>query len=578
MNEHVAWGATVNNIDVTDVYQETVVTCDDGASPCVLFNGAKVPLVPRTETINVGRFGQIVNTLNVTLYDVPHHGPIIPRVNPDHTVQPLGSTELSIRYTAHDPAPKLAAVIYGLDTAKSMKDALAAIDGGFIYGNQNWVIGDDQGHFGWTQYARTPRRAGTAAPWKILPGDGSAEWGGDMDPIYIPHAYDPAQGFIATANNDPIGVTDDGDPFFDEPVVDGAPLYLGADYDPGTRVGRITKRIKAITDAGGKLTLDDMQSIQADAVSEWAQALTPTFLDAAQALLEEIATPGTHADLSLLAQQASPISKQLLPTALSLVKGWTSFSTESGVDEDQPTPQQVSDSQAAAIVQVWIRRFADRTFEDEYSQLGITPSSFAQLKLLVRMCNHSDLLKTELNPITGEPILFDTWDTPEQETQRQQAAHGILDTLDYLVGALGQDIGTWRWGNVHTLTLGFLAPVDALQIPLKTDPQYPNGFPRHGDVGTVDAAGDSIDIGDFSYTHGPAIRFVAELDPKGPHARNVLPGGEILDPQSPHYRDQMELYRKNKTFDLAFGEGDVATSANLEFMKNGDGRVHFSPK
>src|SRR6185312_12405441 len=126
-------------------------------------------------------------------------------------------------------------------------------------------------------------------------GDGSAEWGGDLDPAYIPHAYDPPQGFIATANNDPIGVTDGGDPFFSQPMVDGAPLYLGADYDPGTRVGRITKRIKAIADGGGKLTMDDMQSIQADAVSEWSQALTPSFIAAAQALQEEIAAPGTHA-------------------------------------------------------------------------------------------------------------------------------------------------------------------------------------------------------------------------------------------------------------------------------------------
>ena len=579
MNEHVAWGSTVNNIDITDVYQETIVTCDDGKSPCVAFNGGKVPLTPRTETIQVGRFGQIIKTVTATLYDVPHHGPIIPRVDPmTHMVQPLGTSELSVRYTAHDPAPKLAVVLYGLDTAKSMKDALAAIDGGFLYGNQNWVIGDDQGHFGWTQFTRTPRRAGTAAPWKILPGDGSAEWGGDMDPIYIPHAYDPQAGFIATANNDPIGVTDDGDPFFDEPMVDGAPLYLGADYDPGTRVGRITKRINGIAGGGGKLTLDDMQSIQADAVSEWSQALVPDMVAALQALQEEIAKPGTHADISMLAAQASPISKQLVPQTLTIMQGWTSYSTESGVAEDAPTPQQVSDSQAAAMAQVWIRRLADRTFEDEYSQLGVTPSSFEQLKLLVSMVNHPGQQKTPLNPQTGEPILWDTWDTPEQETKRQQEVHAILDTLDYLVGALGQDITTWRWGNLHTLTLQFLAPIDALQIPLKTDAMYPNGFPRHGDIGTVDAAGDSIDIGDFSYNHGPAIRFVAELDPKGPRARNVLPGGEVLDPMSPHYRDMMELYRKNKTFDLAFGESDVAASAKIEFMKNGDGRVRFSPK
>jgi penicillin amidase len=581
MNEHVAWGSTVNNIDITDVYQESVVTCDDGVSPCVVFNGGKVPLQPRTETINVGRFGQIVNTINVTLYDVPQHGPIIPRVDPmTHMVQPLGTTELSVKYTAHDPAPKLAEVLYGLDTAKNMQDALAAIDGGFLYGNQNWVIGDDQGHFGWTQFTRVPRRSGSAAPWKILPGDGSAEWGGDMDPIYIPHAYDPPQGFIATANNDPIGVTDDGDPFFDEPMVDGAPLYLGADYDPGTRVGRITKRIKAIADGGGKLTLDDMQSIQADAVSEWAEALVPTMMSAGQALEEEIATPGSHPELTTFVAEASPPAKQMLPMALAAVQAWTSYSTESGVAEDMPTPQQIADSQGAVIGLVWMRRFADRTFGDEFEAMTSSspPSSFAQLKLLARMVQSSPLLHQAQNPATGEPILFDSLDTAEQDTKRTIAAHAILDMLEFLVGTFGQDFDKWRWGNLHTLTLEFLAPIDALQIPLKTDTMYPLGFPRHGDIGTVDAAGDSIDIGDYRYNHGPAIRFAVDLDPKGPKARNVLPGGQVLDPNSPHYRDQMELYRKNRTFDLAFSESDVAASAKSEFSKNGDGRVHFSPK
>ena len=40
----------------------------------------------------------------------------------------------------------------------------------------------------------------------------------------------------------------------------------------------------------------------------------------------------------------------------------------------------------------------------------------------------------------------------------------------------------------------------------------------------------------------------------------------------------MELYRKNKTFDLAFGEATWSASAKTEFMTNGDGRVRFSPK
>ena len=572
-NEHVAWGATVNNIDVTDVYQETVVPCDSSGAPCVMYQGNKVPLVPRVENFDVGRFGSILRTVTVTLWDVPQHGPVIPRVLADHSgIEPLGTTELSIKYTGHEPAPRLSEVVYGLDTAATVKDGFAAVDAGFEYGGQNWVIADDQGHIGWTEFTRAPRRQASAPPWKVLPGDGSAEWGGDLDPRYIPHAYDPAQGFIATANNDPIGVTDDGDPFFDEPVVDGLPLYLGSDYDPGTRVGRITKRIQA----AGKMSIDDLQSIQADDVSEWAQALQPTFVSAAQALVDEINAPGTHADLTTLAQQASPPSKMILPMALSWVQAWDG-TTPSGVAEDSPTAAQIQNSQAATVLQVWMRRFADRTFEDETTALNLVPGSDAQLKLLVRMCTHTELLKTALDPTSGDPILFDVWDTVEQETKREQAAHAILDALDFLYSALGADATAWRWGNLHTITLQFLAPVAALQIPLQNDPMYPNGFPRHGAIGTVDVGGDSLDLADYTYTHGPAIRFVAELDPKGVHARNALPGGEVLDPMSPHYRDQLELWRKNKTFDLAFVESDVAASARVELKTNGDGRIHFTP-
>ena len=38
---------------------------------------------------------------------------------------------------------------------------------------------------------------------------------------------------------------------------------------------------------------------------------------------------------------------------------------------------------------------------------------------------------------------------------------------------------------------------------------------------------------DYSFDHGPAIRFVCDLDPTGPHAKNALPGGETFDPASP---------------------------------------------
>jgi penicillin G amidase len=575
MNEHVAWGATTDQMDQTDVYSETIVTCDGSSDPCAMFKGAKVPLVKRMEKFGVGKYGKIDHTVEVVFWDVPHHGPILPRITPQHDLEPLGGTELSVRYVGYQPS-LLARVAGATLRAKSMQELADALDRDNQTAAFNWVIGDDQGNFGWTEVARVPRRAPGSAPWLVMPGDGSAEWGADMDPKYIPHAWNPAQGFLATANADPIGVTDDGDPFFNEPMVDGAPLYLTWDYVDGCRVGRISKRLAAARDAGKKLTLDDMQSIQADAVSEYAELLSPTLKDALVALSEEMKTPGMHPELAAMLSGADPSVKANVATARSLMENWVSFDTPSGVDEDMPSMQQVADSQATLVFHAWLPAYVHRAFDDEVEALGMGVWSSGLTKLAVRASTQPAKLTTPASRMTGDPVLFDDMRTMNVESKREIAAAAALDGLALLGQKLGADPSKWRWGQLHTTALEFLVPMAPLRIPLATDAKYANGFPRHGAPETVDPGGN---ITGFNYGHGPGIRFVCELDPeKGPIARNVIPGGEAFDPASPHYKDLMELWRKNKTFDLAWKDADVVASAKKEFEKNMIGRIRLQPK
>jgi penicillin amidase len=593
MNQHMAWGATVSNIDVTDVYTESVSRCSDDAGYCVTFDGGQVLLQQRDETFAIGGFGQQTATTTATYYDVPQHGPIIPTLDSFGTsILPLMSKELSVKYTGFTSSPLLKAV-FGLQTASTMRDGIASLDMYFGYGGQNWVVGDDQGNIGWSQTIRVPRRSAGHAPWKVLPGDGTAEWGPDMDPHYIPHAYNPDSGFIATANNDPIGVTDQNDPFFSQPMVPWSdagtpvsPLYLAADYDPGTRVGRITKRILAATADGGKLSLDDMQSIQADAVTELGLALAPLFLEVSAALAQEVATPGSQPDLTSLVASASANSKALFQTVHDWVAGWT-FDTPTGVTEDNPTAQQIQDSQATLVMSFWESYLYDSALGDELGvpgMKGVVVEDGAQGKLLVDLCTHPEKLKSGLSD-AGDSILFDDLNTPEIESKRQIAAKALIRALDGIAVELGGTASNWRWGQVHTLTLEFPpGVVPALNYPPPTDPTYPNGFPRHGENGTVDVGNHGFDLyayqvgGKDNSPSGPAIRFACELDPvNGPQARNVLPGGEVFDPASPHYADQMALWRKNNAFNLSFKDSDVVNSANTEYQTNHIGRIHFTP-
>ena len=316
------------------------------------------------------------------------------------------------------------------------------------------MIGDDQGNIGWTQTIRVPRRSAGHAPWKVLPGDGTAEWGPDMDPHFIPHAYNPDAGFIATANNDPIGVTDTNDPFFSQPVepwsdagTPTSPLYLGAVYDPGTRVGRSTKRILAATSDGGKLSLDDMQSIQADAVTEFGQALAPTFLDISRGARPGGRHAGIATDLTALVATASANSKALFQTAHDWVAGWT-FDTPSGAPEDNPTAQQIQDSQATLVMSFWESYLYDTALGDELGVPGMSGVSLdegAQAKILVDLCIHPERLKTGLSD-AGDPILFDDLNTPQIESKRQTTAKALIRALDGIVAAARHDVSELALG------------------------------------------------------------------------------------------------------------------------------------
>lgn len=585
MNRRIAWGATVNNIDVTDVYKESIVACDGGSDPCVMWKGNKVALTPRKETFKVGSFGKVSKTYELTLYDVPHHGPIVPRITKDHGVEPLAATELSVRYTGYEPSQIFRAV-YSLDTASSVREAMTGLERDFRCGGQNWVIADTQGHIGWTETVRVPRRQKGFAPWKVMPGDGSAEWGPDMDGRFIPQAYDPMQGYIATANNDPIGVTEDNDPFFNEPEEPmgpggsgSGPLYLGADYDSGTRVGRITKRIAEGTQGGKKLKLDDMSAIQGDAITEWGQLFQPSLLAAAQAITEESKSPGSHPEIAAIVAAADAADRNNAALVQGVIAAW-SFDTPAGTveDSDVPAAAQVRDAQATLVYNVWLSRLAVLSLSDELKVLNVRIGSTAQRKLLARMLTQPAKLATGISPISKDALLFDDLATPGViESAKLVTARALLDALAYLRGRLSADFVKWRWGQVHTLTLEFPGGISALNVPSPEDTHNKDGFPRHGDDGTVDVAGHGLSATNYTYADGAAIRFVAEVFPDGPRAKNVLPGGQIFDPASPHYADQMELWRRNRVFDLAFTDEEVVASAMKEYSTNQIGRTRFSP-
>jgi len=557
MNKNVGWGSTVSYVDVTDVYQEAVVPCTTGGGQCVTFKGGQVKLVEREESFIIGAFGRKGDPIKVKYWDVPHHGPIIPRIS-GTAVEPLGAEELSIRYTGYETGPLLKAIM-GLNLAKNVDESVKAVETYFAYGGQNWVFADDSGNIAWSQAIRVPRRPKGSKPWKIMPGDGSAEWDGFFDSKQAPHAKNPAKSYLVTANADPVGLTANNTPG-QQPEVGGFPLYMGSDYDPGTRAGRITSRIKEATEGGKKLDRDAMAGIQGDAITNWGKVWKPSFGAALDAIAAEAATPGTHPDIAALVAAASPQVKAALAQVKTLVDGWT-FDTPAGT-EPGATPTQIADSKATLIMAAYATKLAQATFSDETTELGVSLTRAQTLKLLAQLLTAPDTLKTKEHA-------FDDLRTAEIETKKITTARAVLDALGWVVGAQGADPAAWRWGTAHTLQPQFFLPIESLAL---------KKVGRHGGDGTVDVASHGIEDDDYSYGSGASIRFVAEMVPgKGPVARNVIPGGQVFDPGSPHFTDLYDLYVQNKTVDLAFTIEDVVTRGKLEAEKNKIGRRRFVP-
>ncbi|MFO0685724.1 MAG: penicillin acylase family protein [Sandaracinus sp.] len=532
-NQHLAWGATTTGYDVTDVYQEDITLGTGGAPDTVLFNGTQVAIEEDVQTFGVA--GGADHTF--TIERVPHHGVIIPGTRVAST--PGHETALSVRYTGDDPSNELAYFI-GLATASSVTEAQAAQQH-FRVGSQNFIAVDAQ-HIRWSSQSRIPLRDARALtftisgegvpsgynPLYVLPGTGEYEWVGDLDSRYIPHDQDPTRGWIATANQDNVGVTEDGNPCNDS-------HYLGGDFDLGLREHRIQERL-AMLATRGNITTADMVTLQGTTTSETGQ----TMRDPLVAILANptAAIPGlSTADQTRLADVHDRLA------------AW-SLETPHGVGATDADV--IADSIATTIFNVSISRIIPLALGDEAAMTGGIGGAQS-----VRWLDWA--LSDPTHLVTGDVLWDDLTTASTTETREEVVIRGVLAALDYLTTRLGADEQQWRWGRLHTVRFEGPLPASGLvSIPPEGDSTYPDGFPRHGDLGAVDVGNFGIwNTTNFSHGSGASQRLVVEMTPDGPLAFNALPGGQSIDVESPHHADEAMHWIANESPPLAFQEADV---------------------
>jgi penicillin amidase len=581
-NEWGAWGATTSNWDVGDVYVEQVTTPSDyPASPrTVLFNGQQVPVLRVEERFRVNREADRTFVIEV----VPHHGPMVPDPDLEDDVVGLAATAMTYRWTGHEISLDSVFLtnITRARNAAEFREALLS----FATGGQNWIWADVHGDITYFPYVLVPRRPAGVIPYLPVSGTGGAEWLSDADgntlwveAEVLPQAMNPAEGFVASANNDPNGNTLDNDPLND-------PLYLGWGYELGFRAQRIAELIDnraGLRADGAKITPGDVARQQYDHQSKEAERLLPFLFAAAEARADLVTAEMTEA-LERLREwgEAKPGTEP----------GAVAWDMVSGVDladvREDVAPRAVpvsdeerTDAAATSIFVGFTTRLPRLVLADDFEGTGIgSPGGQDATKALLHILEDVDRTEPGLAVRTlgpnGESTLWDDSSTAAVETRDEMLLRALADGIEFLAEKFATpDQSAWLWGLIHQARYQHFFGQGGLPVY----DLYP--FPGHGGRSTVDPAAFGLNSDQFDYAGGPSMRHVVELDPAGVRAINIIPGGNngnpggtgnerfnTIDPAS-DYGTHIPGWINGEVLEMRFTRGDVAASARS--------RVRYEP-
>ncbi|MET9106091.1 penicillin acylase family protein [Streptomyces zhihengii] len=523
-NQDIAWGFTNLGADVTDLYLEKL----NGDS--YLVGGQEKKLTTRKEVIKVA--GGTDKTITVRSTG---HGPLVSdrsdelgkvgeRAPVSNAAPDRGSGYgVALQWTALQPGKTMDAV-FRLNRAKDFTSFRAAAKD-FEVPSQNLVYADTEGHIGYQAPGRIPLRAEGDGSVPAPGWDPKYKWDGYIDFEELPYEFDPKRGYIVTANQ---AVVD----------ADKYPYLITQDYGYGARSQRINDLIESKIRGGGKISTEDMRTMQMDNSSEIAKLLTPYLLKI-------------------------DISDSYVREAQKLLEGWDYT--------------QEPDSGAAAyfnavwrnVLKLAVGNKLPKELRVEGECLSVLPADSTapddDLTERVRECGQRDADSAQ--PDGGDRwyevvrrLLKDAdnewWRSPATRTdEATDTRDGLLarameDARWELTAEMGKDASSWSWGRLHQLTLknqtlGTEGP-GFLQYILNRGP-----WNLGGGEAAVNATGWNAASG-YDVVWVPSMRMVLNVG-EWDKSRWINLTGSSGHAYSAHYTDQTDKWANGELLDWAYG-------------------------
>jgi penicillin amidase len=319
-NDNIAWGVTNAQRDVKDYYE---IKFKDDSKNQYWFNNQWLNTQLHIDTIKVKGTKDVYDTIAYTMF-----GPVMFDKSFPDTLSP--NKAIACRWSAHD-ASNEGLTFYKLNRAKNYDDYVDAIKS-FTCPGQNFVFASKSGDIAIWQQAKFPAR------WQgqgvtVMPGeDSSYMWQGFIPQSENPHAINPAQGFLISANQ--------------RPADSAYPYFIPGNYINGRAIS-INHQLQNMQ----QITVDAMKRLQNDYFNATAE-------DARPLLLRYLRTD----DLSSDAKKY-----------LGIIKNW----------DLKATP----DSKGQTVYQLWWDSLAVEVWKDELMKVQpavIVPNQQTLLEALLR--------------------------------------------------------------------------------------------------------------------------------------------------------------------------------------------------
>ncbi len=488
-NDSIAWGMTNTYVDNVDFYEEKV----NPANPNQYEYEGEWKEFKKEATVIHTKEGESIEKELV----FSHRGAVI------SGYKDFQGKTVSMHWVGDEPSNEMKTV-YHLNRAgnwNEFKDALRT----FRSISQNIVYADLSGNIGLFCAAGIPIRQRDAVA-SLLPGwTRTYDWQGFVPFGELPYLYNPACGFVASANNKTAG--------------NDYPYHIGTWYSLPVRYDRIVEMLGEKE----KYSADDFKAIQLDQHSKLAEGYMPALLNAL----------GNNQGFSESQEKAAETLRQ-----------WD-FNMK-------------ADAAAPLLFECIYLQTIQNLINDELGE-----------KLGNRFLTVADASRISVNQIwmRGTSLWTDDARTPGiGESLSDILLRSFRETVDSLSREFGPDVAAWQWGKRHQVNLAHpLAKVAILEkvLDLSRGP-YPIGGSFH----TVSPYSYS-NATPFLSEHGASHRHIFDLSNWDnsltviPTGNSGIPASPHYCDQTPLYIEgkyhadhfSREAVERNAVHRMSFKEG-----------------------